>query len=289
MTVAVFGATGFVGSSLVKKLVDRGHRVRMISRTSPTGGLSAGVTHRTADIGNANQVSEAVGDADVAVNLVAASPLLPASNRSVYLRRHLRGVSNLLAAVGTHRVGLVHVGALGVTEESPAYYAWTKARAERLVRESSVDAVVVSPSILFGTKSELIVALGAMTRLPIVPIPRIETLFQPMWIEDLTTLLADLVEDRRRYCEGSTCRQLEVGGPAVMSGTEFARSFVVARGKPFVEVPSGAVAAAISLGRTLRLPAFPFDLPVMLEMENSATGRFPFVQTGHTYADWLSR
>ncbi|MFW6214182.1 MAG: NAD(P)H-binding protein, partial [Spirochaetota bacterium] len=67
MTVAVFGATGFVGSSLVKKLVDRGHRVRMISRTSPTGGLSAGVTHRTADIGNANQVSEAVGDADVAV------------------------------------------------------------------------------------------------------------------------------------------------------------------------------------------------------------------------------
>jgi NADH dehydrogenase len=289
MNVALFGATGFVGSALVPKLVERGHRVRMISRTAPSNGLPEAATHRTADIGKLSQVREQVRGVDVVVNLVAASPLLPAANRAVYLRRHLRGVSNILSAVGEARSGLVHVGAMGVTEESPSYYAWTKARAERLVRESQADAIVVSPSIVFGNASELVSTLTLLTRLPVVPIPRIETLFQPLWVEDLAEVLAELVENRQRYCGGSRCRQVEVGGPAVMSGTEFARSFALAKNKRYVEIPRAAAATAIAVGRSLRLPAFPFDLPVMLRMENVATGRFPIVTTDHSYADWLSQ
>lgn len=283
MHVLLPGGTGFVGTA-VRRALD----ARSISYTTLSRSPQPGDSHVQADITDRDRVLASARAADVVVNLVAASPLLPAGNSHVYLHRHLRGVECLLDVLSSlSGVRLIHVGALGVEEASGAGYAWTKARAERLVRESSLPALVLSPAILYGAGSELIAALNLMARLPVSPLPRIASRFQPLSVDDLATLIADAVVSFDRVADPGT-RQVEVGGPEVMSGTEFARRFLQARGAAIVELPSRIVNSAIRLASALRLPGFPVDLPRMLAMQNAATGRFPLYTTRARYDDWLA-
>lgn len=281
MHVAIFGGTGFVGTAVRRELCSRSLQFTTASRSPRRRD-----NHVQVDVADRAAVKALVRQVDVVVNLVAASPLLPAGNNARYIHCHLRGAASVLEAVREYGSRLIHVGAMGVSESSCAGYAWTKARAERLVRESSADALVLSPGILFGDGSELISMLASLARLPVAPVPRIENRFQPLFVDDLAALIADAIE-RVESVAPHGCRQVEVGGPDVMSGTAFAERYCRAGGTPTLFVPATAVTVAIRAASWLRLPFFPVDLPRMLAMENSATGRHPLVKATTRYDDWL--
>jgi NADH dehydrogenase len=284
MHALLLGGTGFVGSALQEVLDARG-----ISYATASRRPNMRVHHVQLDITDTPLLERAIRESDVVVNLVAASPLLPAGNRHVYLHCHLRGVQSVLAAMaGIHDVRLIHLGALGVELSNRADYAWTKARAEKLVRESNVSALVLSPAILFGNGSELILTLRRLTRLPIAPIPRIAARFQPLSVHDLAGVIADAIESFAQVAP-ENARQVEVVGPETVTGTEFARRFLEAGSTRVLEIPASATEMAIRAGSWLRLPGFPVDLGRMLSMPNCATGRFPAVQTSTSYAEWLAR
>lgn len=284
MHVLVLGGTGFVGSAVQRALAARDIGCSTLSR-SP----HARPNHIQADITDRRRLAAAAAGADVVVNLVAASPLLPAGNTHVHYHRHLRGVNAILSVLGAlPGTRLIHVGALGVEESSRAGYAWTKARAERLVRESGVPALVLSPAILFGDGSELVDTLDLLARLPIAPLPRIPSVFQPLAVTDLAEVIAMAAEGFDRVARPGT-RQLEVAGPDVMSGTEFAGLFLSSRSTPVIELPRGFIGAAITMASALRVPGFPVDLPRMLAMQNAATGRFPLYVTQQRYESWLGQ
>jgi putative NADH-flavin reductase len=103
--IAVFGATGLVGSRIVTEAVSRGHDVTGISRR---GGEVPGAAARAGDLGDAETVREVASTHDVVV--LATVPSRTGGDHGEWLD----AVRTALANVGSTRV--VMVGGAGSLE-----------------------------------------------------------------------------------------------------------------------------------------------------------------------------
>lgn len=273
-----------MGSALCPTLERQGHLVVGASRGTRLRRVTA--AHRHADVVTGAGLADAFAGADAVVNLVAASPLLPPGRRRFYHDLHVLGVANVLRAcraAGIRR--LVHVGALGVRTDSPAPYARTKARGERLVLDSGLEAIVLSPSILFGRDSELIRFLDRFAGLPVVPVPRLNAPFAPLHVDDLATTIVRVLAAR----PSSPPERLEVVGPQTVTGTDFARLYLQAAGCRTFPIPEAPTRLALEVGWRLRPPGIPYQLAPMLRLSNVATGRAQAIVTGLSYGSWCAR
>lgn len=68
MNISVIGATGFVGSALVKEALQRGHTVTAIARNTNTVATQDQLTLKTADATDAGQLAHAVAGTDVVIS-----------------------------------------------------------------------------------------------------------------------------------------------------------------------------------------------------------------------------
>lgn len=108
MKIAVYGASGMVGSRIVAEAAARGHEVTGVTRSGAD--LPAGVRGVQASANDVASVKEIVGDADVVA--VALGPSRTGGDHQDYLD----AVDNLIAAVrGTETRLLVVGGAGGLT------------------------------------------------------------------------------------------------------------------------------------------------------------------------------
>ncbi|MET7277074.1 NAD(P)H-binding protein [Kribbella sp. NPDC005582] len=108
MKIAVYGASGMVGSRIVAEAAARGHEVTGVTRSGAE--LPAGVRSVQASANDVASVKEIVGDADVVA--VALGPSRTGGDHQEYLD----AIDNLIAAVrGTETRLLVVGGAGGLT------------------------------------------------------------------------------------------------------------------------------------------------------------------------------
>lgn len=156
--VAITGGEGFIGKPLVDLHRDRGDEVRVLSRQSKRDG---GVHYFQADLtcSSDEEVLEAFVDgADILYH--CAGELY---DEALMEALHVEGTARLLLAA-KGRVGrwvqLSSVGAYGpcrsgvvdnrAPERPQGVYERTKTEADRLVIASSLDYVMLRPSIVFG-------------------------------------------------------------------------------------------------------------------------------------------
>jgi uncharacterized protein YbjT (DUF2867 family) len=211
MDIAIVGATGFVGSHLVSHLVEAGHRVIAISRDGrrlPAWGEA--VEARGTDVATGAGLDEALAGADAIVHLAA----IPRESRSRRFEDvNVRGTKRVVAAA--ERAGirrLVHLSVLGVADDPKLRYLYSKWRGEKAVRESSLDWVVLRPSLMFGTGDGFFNLVKTTLRFwspGIVAIPgKGDARFQPLAVDDLAIGVEKSVTDAGRA--GSV---YELGGP----------------------------------------------------------------------------
>ncbi len=173
-TVAVSGATGFVGRYVVRELVRRGHGVRALVRDSEKayGVLgSAGELRRSGvelvvgDVCDANVADELIGPCDAVVHLVGIIREVRGATRNdppqTFERMHINATRTMVEAAS--RAGVkryIQMSALGVGPEGRSEYQQTKWEAEGLVRRSGLDWTVMRPSLIHGPDGEFIQMLG---------------------------------------------------------------------------------------------------------------------------------
>jgi uncharacterized protein len=68
MKIALIGATGFVGSALLKEALSRGHKVTAISRNPDNIEKTAGVTTKSVDVNDSKALAEAIAGDDVVIS-----------------------------------------------------------------------------------------------------------------------------------------------------------------------------------------------------------------------------
>lgn len=166
-TVAVTGATGFVGRYVVRALLAHGYHVRALVRD---GHKAAAVLppdkHVTLVAGEAldgKSPQSLVQGAQACINLIGI--IREARGGQTFARMHVQTPRALVEACresGVRR--FVHMSALGVRPDGPAEYARTKAEGESVVRRSGLEWTVFRPGLIHGPDGELVKMIADWTR-----------------------------------------------------------------------------------------------------------------------------
>jgi nucleoside-diphosphate-sugar epimerase len=168
MKILVTGGGGFLGQSICRQLVARGHVVRSMNRQHYPALDAIGVEQRSADIASLDLVIEAAAGVDAIIH--SAGRVGAWGRVEDYYETNVRGTDNVLAAcelngidklVLTSSPSVVHDGGdlEGVDESVPyathfsSAYAQTKALAEQRVlaaNSAQLATVALRPHFVWG-------------------------------------------------------------------------------------------------------------------------------------------
>ena len=230
MKVLVTGGTGFVGTHVVNALARRGHEVAVLERRP---GSSRNRYNRPVEVVSGNvrdraSIERAAAGREAVIHLVG---IINENGEQTFDAMHREAIANVIAAMGV--VGgrrLLHMSAMGSSEDAPSEYARTKAAGEKAVRGSSLAWTIFRPSIVFGPGDGFVSLLAPIVRLNPGFIPVIgpgTTRFQPVSVYDVARVFADALEKPE-----TAGRAFEVGGPRIFTLNEIYREIARAVGKP---------------------------------------------------------
>lgn len=143
VTLAVTGGTGFVGQRLLKLAVERGFRVRALTRRPQA-------EHRRIDW-IAGDLGACAGLCDGADAVIHVAGVINARTATEFHVGNVEGTRILIDAATAAGVGrFVHVSSLAAREPSLSAYGASKAASEALVRASSLAWTIVRPPAVYG-------------------------------------------------------------------------------------------------------------------------------------------
>ncbi|MBC7836026.1 MAG: NAD(P)H-binding protein [Phycisphaerales bacterium] len=241
-TVAVTGASGFVGRYVVRELRRRGHAVRALvrDRAAAKGALAGddslrgGLTVVEGDVLDGRGAAELVNGADACVHLIGI--IREGPDGQTFQRMHVDAVRVMIEACGAAGAGrFVHVSALGVGPEGRSAYQKTKYEGERLVRRSGRGWTVFRPSFIHGAEGEFVQMVKGMAsgqeapwyfmpyftrsrfdeRVPLGGAILSSASVQPVFVEDVAKAVAEALERPETVGE-----VYNLVGPDVMSWPE---------------------------------------------------------------------
>ena len=248
--VTIYGGSGFVGRYIARRMAKEGWRVRVAVRRPneaifvKTYGVVGQVEPVLCNIRDDASVASVMKGADAVVNCVG---VLAEDGKNTFDAVQSEGperIARLARAAGIMR--MVHVSAIGADLESDSNYARTKAEGEAAVLKHQPDAMILRPSIVFGSEDEFFNRFAGMARMaPVLPVVGANTQFQPVYVDDVAqaAVMGVLGEAKGVY---------ELGGPVTMSFRELMALMldVIRRRRLILNIPFFAA----------RFMAFGFDM-----------------------------
>ena len=145
-TVALTGATGFVGRITLDRLVAAGWHVRALTRRDQH--KKAGVSWVHGRLDDAASLNELCKVADAVLHIAG---VVNAPDAAGFESGNVAGTENMLtAAQMAHIDRFVAVSSLAAREPALSLYGASKARAENLVKASPLDWIVIRPPGVYG-------------------------------------------------------------------------------------------------------------------------------------------
>ena len=150
LTIAITGATGFLGRHLVEQARSAGHRVRALTREPVNAESDSEMTWITGTLEDRAALKTLVAGADVVVHAAGA---IKALSRSAFFHINRDGteaIAEAATAEGVKRFVLVSSLAARAPTLSP--YAASKRAAELVVEENAdqLNAIILRPPAIYG-------------------------------------------------------------------------------------------------------------------------------------------
>lgn len=145
-TVALTGATGFVGRVTLDRLLEAGWQVRALTRRDQP--KEAGVTWVRGSLDDQASLAELMEGANAVLHIAG---VVSSHDAAGFEAGNVTGSANVLAAAknaGIRR--LVHVSSLAAKHPELSMYGASKARAEKLVGTSMLDWTIIRPPGVYG-------------------------------------------------------------------------------------------------------------------------------------------
>lgn len=228
MKVAVFGATGVIGSALLPRLTAE-HELIAVSRTAKEPQPS--IRWVEGDAASADDVTRAVDGAEVVYYLVHS---LGSRDFERQDRVAAQNVADASERTGVEQI--VYLGGLGDDSLTASSHLRSRRETGERLASGSTPVTTLRAAMVVGKGSaafETIVAL--VDRLPAMITPSwVSTPTQPIALDDVARYLAGVCGN-----EATLGRSFDVGGPEVMTYRQMIERIAFLRGRRplIVEVP----------------------------------------------------
>lgn len=190
-TIALTGATGFVGRATLDAALAKGLRVRALTRGTAVERDRVEWVRGTLE--DAEALRRLVDGAQAVIHVAG---LTNTRNTSRFETANVTGTANMIAAAkaagmdeGTGR--FVFVSSLSAREPGLSEYGASKARAEDLVKDSGLNWTIVRPPAVYGPGDKDMFELFRAAKFGFVPVPP-EGSTSIIHVEDLARLLVAL-------------------------------------------------------------------------------------------------
>ncbi len=220
--ILITGATGYIGRHLVARLVAQGERPRCLVRDINRAKRLLPVS-KVELVTGATTSPDSLDAAVQGVDTIIHAAFLTADNKqsagNEYEKTNVQGTANLIKAAkkaGVKRI--IEISGLGTKPDKPGSYMQGRYLSEKMLKESGLDWTLIQPSVLFGKNAPFVKGLADLIRTaPVVPlIGGGKIMFQPIWVEDVVTIIVKVLEDP----EHTLRRTYTIGGPAYYSFTQ---------------------------------------------------------------------
>ncbi len=238
------GATGQVGSALLRRLVDEETDVRCLVRDPRRlGSWRVRVQIALGDLTDPPSFRNALRGVDTVVHLAASIRDQPGGSIE-----ELNGIATWRVVRAAQRAGaerFVFFSALDASTHHRTRFHRAKALAEQAVCETDLDWTVFAPSIVYAPGDRWLTQLERAALAPVVLLAgRGRARYQPIWAEDAAAcVLAAL------HTPESRRRRYELAGPRTLSHAEIVRLVLESSGRPrpLLAVPTPVASRALRL------------------------------------------
>lgn len=223
--VLVMGASGYVGGLLVDRLLDRGYRVRVLTRRASSvrdRDWADAVEICEGDAGTVADLDRAMDGVDVVFFLVHSMDGGDFASRD---RRIARDTGAAAKAAGVSRI--VYLSGLHPDGELSAHLASRVEVGEQLLA-SGVPTAVLQAAVVLGDGSASFDMLRYLTeRLPVMVTPSwLDNRIQPIAVDDVLDALVAAAE-----LPPEANRTYDIGGPEVLTYREMIQRFAQVTGR----------------------------------------------------------
>lgn len=248
MTIALTGATGFVGQAVLDEAQRRGVTLRALTRRAQPA--CEGVQWVTGTLSDDTGLAQLVDGAEAVIHVAG---LTNSPDPADFHEANVVGTQKLLEACKAARARrFVFVSSLSAREPRLSQYGHSKAEAETVVQASGLDWTIVRPPGVYGPRDIDYFEMFRSARLGLVPLPP-RGASSIIHVDDLARLLLDLVDAppalvRRKTFEPDDGRE---GG---WSHSELAQAIGTAVGRRVFapHLPRSVLSAAARADRLLR-------------------------------------
>jgi len=275
MMILVTGASGYVGSHIVKQLVEVGMPVRAMVRSRQGAEKEERLKNLhvewiEADVTRPETLGPAMEGATAVVHTVA---IAIEKGERTYETVNYQGTVNVVDAAKVAGVGrFINISQLGAASDLPYRFLASKGKAQEYVAMSDLDWTAFRPSVIWGPEDEFANTFARLVPFSPIIYPIIgdeNARFQPVWVEDVATSVVEALDNPQ-----TIGKEYELGGPEVLTLEEIERRTLAAIGarRKMVRLPMPLVRVVVTLMETL-LPAPPVtrSLLELLAVSNVTT------------------
>ena len=223
----IFGASGFIGRHLIRRLTQKNYRIIAVTRSPYLHGYLkllgniGQIDLEKVNIFDEEKIRPIIESSDIVINLVG---ILFENKIQKFENIHAQFPYLIAKLCKEYNVEkLVHLSALGANINSNSNYMKSKARGEKYILDNIKNSVILRPSVIFGPEDNFFNQFASLTQfLPFLPlIGGGKNKFQPIYVLDVVKSIITVLE-----------KEKDESAIFAMAGSGFASTVRLAKSSP---------------------------------------------------------
>ena len=274
----IFGGSGQIGTSLIRKLTKNNIRVTVVTRNIHQKGLkiktqaNAGyIDIVEANIFDEKKIQKLFSNADICINLIG----ILYENKKGDTFDNIHKIFPTLLAKLSKKYNLsrfIHISALGLNEAIDSQYAISKLDGEKNILNNFSKTTILRPSVVFSSSDNFTTQfMTLLSRLPIFPLYYSgKTKFTPIHCSDLTDVIYYVLKNNIEN------QIIECVGPEVLTFKEILEILLKSINKKRLLIPVPLPIARLSAKffQLFPKPLLTEDQLRLLKYDNIKSGKY---------------
>ena len=274
----IFGASGFIGRHLIRRLTKKDFRIIVATRSpylhgylKPLGNPGQ-IDLEKINLFDEERLRTLIKNSDVVINLVG---ILHETKKQKFEDVHAKFpdlLSKLCSELNVKK--LVHISALGINETVRSQYMQSKLKGEKSILNNFKRSVILRPSIIFGPEDKFFNRFASLAEFfPALPlIGGGLTYFQPIYVGDVAKSIVTILEK-----EEINKNIYELGGPQTFTFKELMEILLkqIKKKRLLFPIPWGLAKFQARILQILPNPLLTIDQVEMLKYDNIVTNKYP--------------